>query len=268
MSLNEIKKLFTPYDELKDIDDDLLLIALDLQDTILPYKTKTGNTLFIQSYQRLEFLGDSVLDLVISTILYDYDILKTEGDLTILKSKIVNNVSLGCLIEHLCPFTSKRCADLFETLIAIVYLHTNNNVNFVTTWLIEQWNIISVINYIINHPAETNVCQFINKSNNPPIQKIESKLTIKQKSIKNTLNYSKTFLENFYNYHKLTLPIQYIVINQPNNIYTYWNISISCPINLDCPHKIIGKGQGKTKVLAEQLAAQKALTYLEKFINS
>jgi len=59
---------------------------------------KTGNRL---NNERLEYLGDSVLDLVIADMLYQYYPEKDEGDLTKLRSIIVQRTQLNRIAEEL-----------------------------------------------------------------------------------------------------------------------------------------------------------------------
>jgi dsRNA-specific ribonuclease len=266
MDLEKIKQLFINYDELQGIDDQSLR-------PLIYFGSNHA--------QRLEFLGDAVLDLVVATLLYDYEILKTPSDLDKIKSKIVNNTSLDCFIKYLCPFQKdKQCADLFEILIGIVYLHTKNNLQFVTKWLIEQWGLIEMIDYIINHPEETNICKALNISVTPK-QKVKSPQRMTTKILTTNVNDTLTStpksyqtkpqfrvqLENYYNYYKLTKPIKYITINAPTMTNDYWNIGIVCPQNLICEHKIIASGSSKIKHEAEELAAESALTYLIHYLS-
>lgn len=54
-----------------------------------------------ESNERLEFLGDSVLSLIISSILYNQRRADTEGDLTSLRAYIVKTKSLAQVAENL-----------------------------------------------------------------------------------------------------------------------------------------------------------------------
>ena len=53
------------------------------------------------SYERLEFLGDSVLNLAIAEILYKYDINFTQGDLSIIHSNLVNGMIIANVAKKL-----------------------------------------------------------------------------------------------------------------------------------------------------------------------
>ncbi|XP_053683457.1 endoribonuclease Dicer-like [Sabethes cyaneus] len=50
------------------------------------------------SYQQLEFLGDAVLDILISAYIYEHNPTMSPGQLTDLRSALVNNVTLACLL--------------------------------------------------------------------------------------------------------------------------------------------------------------------------
>ncbi|XP_058829652.1 endoribonuclease Dcr-2 [Topomyia yanbarensis] len=50
------------------------------------------------SYQQLEFLGDAVLDFLISAYIYEQNPKMSPGQLTDLRSALVNNVTLACLL--------------------------------------------------------------------------------------------------------------------------------------------------------------------------
>jgi ribonuclease-3 len=86
------------------------------------------------NYERLEFLGDSVLGTIISCHLFQTYPQANEGYLTQMKSKIVNRKNLNKLGEDLKAYQSSAKAkqfisfgenisgNLFEALIGAVYL--------------------------------------------------------------------------------------------------------------------------------------------------
>lgn len=55
----------------------------------------------LEHNERLEFLGDAVLELVVTSFLFRKYPMKQEGDLTAFRSAIVNTVSLTKVAEHL-----------------------------------------------------------------------------------------------------------------------------------------------------------------------
>lgn len=84
------------------------------------------------NYQRLEFLGDSLLDFFIAEVFYAKIPNAREGELTKLRSAVVMEESIGeALIESgldKCVITKKNAegisvyADVFEAVIAALYL--------------------------------------------------------------------------------------------------------------------------------------------------
>lgn len=90
-----------------------------------------------QDNERMEFLGDSVVNLCIARALYERHPAWTEGDLTQVKSTVVSTQSLARAAEllglrdvgHLGkglprdePLPARVCANLFEAVTAAVYL--------------------------------------------------------------------------------------------------------------------------------------------------
>ena len=88
----------------------------------------------VQENERLEFLGDAILDAIVSDYLYKLYPKHDEGFLTNMRSKIVNGSKLSELAEILSlpdfleynvqSFTSKKhlYEDSFESLIGAIYL--------------------------------------------------------------------------------------------------------------------------------------------------
>ena len=90
------------------------------------------------NYERLEFLGDAVLELLSSELLYKADELATEGELSKRRAASVNTESLACLARKLQLSAFMRCgeseermnlrsnesvlADLFEAVVGAIYL--------------------------------------------------------------------------------------------------------------------------------------------------
>lgn len=112
-----------------------------LYQTALTHRSVIGNTALShhnESNQRLEFLGDAVLGLLISHFLFQNFPASAEGDLSKTRAKIVNSKSLACfarsigLGEHLLLGESaahynirdseSALADAFESLIGAIYL--------------------------------------------------------------------------------------------------------------------------------------------------
>eukprot|EP01103_Thecamoeba_quadrilineata_P011316 TRINITY_DN2679_c0_g1_i2.p1 TRINITY_DN2679_c0_g1~~TRINITY_DN2679_c0_g1_i2.p1 ORF type:complete len:840 (+),score=189.72 TRINITY_DN2679_c0_g1_i2:45-2564(+) len=93
-------------------------------------------------YQRMEFLGDSILNFVVSDYLYRTHPTADEGQLTICRARMVNNETLcKCIkklnvdhfLRHNCrslnaetPQRTKACGDLFESTLAAILLDRND----------------------------------------------------------------------------------------------------------------------------------------------
>lgn len=103
------------------------------------------------SNERLEFLGDAVLDLVVADILFDRHTHLSEGDLSKLRSFAVNEETLAKMARHLdlADFLTvgkgeknllhqkdSIMADAFEAIIGAIYLDTGIDV-MKKLWL--QW---------------------------------------------------------------------------------------------------------------------------------
>ena len=86
------------------------------------------------NYERLEFLGDAIIDTVVAAYLYDVSPLKDEGYLTKMRSKIVSRENLNKLGEELdfLPFVQSNVTqdkfgkniygNVYEALVAAVFL--------------------------------------------------------------------------------------------------------------------------------------------------
>jgi ribonuclease-3 len=63
--------------------------------------TKENEISSLENYERLEFLGDAVLELIITDYLYNKYPEKDEGELTAYRSSLVNAVIIGDVALHL-----------------------------------------------------------------------------------------------------------------------------------------------------------------------
>ncbi|HLR76550.1 MAG TPA: ribonuclease III [Balneolaceae bacterium] len=91
-----------------------------------------------ESYERLEFLGDAVLDLIVSEIIFDEYPKEDEGFLTKLRAKLVKGDALASYSRQLglssimlvgrraqgqgIEFSKSALADVFESLIGAIYI--------------------------------------------------------------------------------------------------------------------------------------------------
>ena len=119
--------------------NDKSLIKDALTHPSTPHQTNSNN------YQRLEFLGDSVLNFIVTTNLIDRYPRISEGDLTTKRANIINKKTLSkCakaigLNQHMLigksidKVTEKKLCDTYEALIGAIML--DSNIKEVTTFI-------------------------------------------------------------------------------------------------------------------------------------
>ena len=104
------------------------------------------------SYERLEFLGDSILDMVISEYIYERYPDQNEGFLSKMRTKIVNGKMLGFLSNSIgfnkYAIISKQVEDsngrnnykimedIFEAFIAALFKDSNSDYKLTYKWII------------------------------------------------------------------------------------------------------------------------------------
>lgn len=110
---------------------------LKLFTSALTHKSYSNTKDDVESNERLEYLGDTVIDLIVAEFLFDKFPEKDEGFLTKVKAKIVNRNMLSVigaeigLAEHLRYKTGRsiRIATIegnaFEAIIGAIYLDSN-----------------------------------------------------------------------------------------------------------------------------------------------
>jgi ribonuclease-3 len=190
----------------------------------------------VSSNERLEFLGDAVLDLIITQSLYDTFPKKTEGELSKVKSILVSKsvladaaakMSLGdlVLLNHGEEKTGGRqrksiLADVFEAIVGAIYLDQGLNTarDFVSKYLLMDFKKIVHKGLYRNYKSIfLEYCQSANKGF-PSYNVIEEIGP----------DHAKEFVvQVFFDYQKM------------------------------------GEGRGKTKKIAEQRAAKQALSKLD-----
>ena len=123
--------------EIKDIE--LLRTALTRQSAISENSISASDI----SYQRLEFIGDSLLNLIVTKIIYMNFPNSDSGELSNLKQEIICNKALGEIAQKLnlgkylivgnseemghIRTHQKTLADLIEALTAVVYIDSNKD---------------------------------------------------------------------------------------------------------------------------------------------
>jgi ribonuclease-3 len=188
------------------------------------------------SNQRLEFLGDSVLDLLISEYLFKQFPASDEGHLSSNRSKIVNRKSLASfslelqLGEHLIVGESadkqkirtseSALADAFESLIGAIYL---------------DQGLAGAERFIMTHV----------------IAKVDLKRIVEEE-----FNYKSRLIE-FTQSRQLPPPLYSVVAETGAEHEKTFTIQVSCR------EIALGRGTAPRKKDAEQLAAREAMTQLE-----
>ncbi len=187
--------------------------------------------------ERLEFLGDSVLSIIVSKYLYTKFDKRPEGELTKIRASVVCTRTLSLLAEkiNLGAFlylgkgeeengrtNVKILENAFEALLAAIFVDSNSNINVVSNFLlpliIPEIEVAS--NDVVGHDYKTSLQQFIQSQG--------------------------------------TDRIQYVCVNEsgPDHAKTF---EVVAKLNSN----VIGRGVGKTKREAEQKAAKEALALFD-----
>lgn len=190
----------------------------------------------IDSYERLEFLGDAVLDLIVTEIIFDLFPNENEGFLTKLRAKLVKGNTLAMYAEELelnnllllgervrgqgIQESKSVLSDLFEALVGALYLDLGYKPtsNFVRN-VIEQY--------------------------------------VDFDQIVNTLDNYKSLLLEFAQAEQMEIPTYSVISEEgPGHDKTFG-------VEVYVDGKPMAQGKGKSKKEAEQQAARKALKILE-----
>jgi ribonuclease-3 len=185
----------------------------------------------LPSNERLEFLGDAVLDTVIAEMLYNRFPDEDEGYLTKIKSKLVNRRTLGAIgremkISSVLHYNKGRSIRLetiegnaFEAIIGAIYLDSN---------------LVTIQNSIKDH------------------------ILVKYIDVNQVLEEEIDFKSRLYIWsQKNRLDIVFDVLSEENNGGT-WEYKMRVLVN----EVEYGMGTGTSKKLAEQAAAKETLMLL------
>lgn len=213
-------------------DENLLEVALT--HTSFSHERKED----VEHNERLEFLGDAVLELVISKHIFTRFSELSEGELTKLRASIVCESSLARKAREIKLGENIRLgkgekltggrerdsilADAFEAIIGAIYIDSNN--------------ILKVQDFIIS--------------------KMEDIIVEKRQTFQ--MNDCKTYLQEIIQQNS-TEPIKYEIVKEEgpahDKLFT---------IKVTHNNKQLGIGKGKSKKDAEQAAAFEAIKLLEK----
>ncbi len=187
------------------------------------------------SYERLEFLGDAVLDLIVSELIYDRYPRKNEGFMTKLRAQIVKGealaeyaktLNLGSIMEigerargQGIEYSKSILADVFESVVGAVY---------VTKGYAPTYSFVAKI--------------------------IKEQVDFEE--LTNSLDNYKSILLEYTQARQWKIP-NYKVINEygPGHDKTF-------EVEVLIGQSSMGEGMGKTKKQAEQRAAKNALDQL------
>lgn len=250
----------------------------------------------LESNERLEFLGDKVIDLITTEYLFDKYPKKDEGFLTKLKSRLVKKESLSYLgeklgfkdmimisshIERISGRDNPRfLEDIFESFMGILYKDQYSNLNICKAFLLGVYEEYINLNEIIKnndnykdsllryfhsqgwgHPVYKNIYTIGNVCSKEFVVVI---VINKSKNIKNNI------LDKLYEKHEV---ISSIILNDLDIIKT--KNPKDCSIDMEeivslCKDEnsiIIGLGKGNTKKSAEQLCSKECLNSLDISLN-
>eukprot|EP01088_Endostelium_zonatum_P003318 TRINITY_DN14530_c0_g1_i1.p1 TRINITY_DN14530_c0_g1~~TRINITY_DN14530_c0_g1_i1.p1 ORF type:complete len:502 (-),score=108.22 TRINITY_DN14530_c0_g1_i1:75-1556(-) len=131
-----------------------------LSDKSLYKQAITHSSASRDNYERLEFLGDRVLELVVSEFIYTNSTRLTPGMMTDMKSEVVKNLSLEPaalrlgldkhIIRNVRELPPKVLADVFEAIIGAIYITrgAEDARKFVLIQLREELDIVKHIDFI------------------------------------------------------------------------------------------------------------------------
>ena len=206
------------------------IIRTALTHSSFAYEQKS-HKIVCECNERLEFLGDSVLSLVVSEYLFDKFSNKAEGELTKTRASLVctrslsnfaNKIGLGAYLylgkgeENNGRNNVKILENAFEALLAAIYIDSGSK-DAVAKFLIPiVESEIKTVGTDVNYDYKTTLQQFVQAIGNDRIQ--------------------------------------YFCVNEegPDHDKTF---EVEVKINSN----VVGKGKGKTKREAEQFAAKEAL---------
>ena len=139
-------------------------INIHLYELAFTHESYSNENALNECYERLEFLGDAVLDLVVSEFLYNMDSNLTEGQLTSLRSNYVckkaiytysmelglnEHIKMGKSLELTTREVDSIISDVFESFIGALYLDQGLNVvkEFLTKTVLPHIEIKNVFFY-------------------------------------------------------------------------------------------------------------------------
>jgi ribonuclease-3 len=235
-SLDSVSRL--KIDRLEEIfgfhvqSPELYLRALRHRSTLI--ESQMADT---ESYEQLEFLGDAVLDLVITEIIFDYFPDRNEGFMTKLRSKLVKEESLAELSNKLG----------LASLIEVGNRVKSQGIELKKSVLSDIFEAVLGAIYLDSGIVKTR--QFVRRV-------YDTHVNINEVSVQQD-NYKSLLLE-YTQANKYSVPEYRIAFESgPDHDKTF---DIEAIVN----DMVCGAGKGKNKKKAEQVAAMQALDFLRK----
>ena len=263
---NDVKKILSDY----DIDDTIFKLdnyqlafvhssyskksPIELgENVVIADKPEGALELMDTDYERLEFLGDAVVSIVVAKYLYERFPDDYEGYLTQMRSKLVNGEMLGFLagklnfgefaimsrhIEDKCNGRTSQhiLEDMFEAFVGAMFLDFNE---------IDNYNLLD--NFYSGIGFQ--ICEkFI-------INVIEEHVDFFLLILKNT-NYKEQLSKYFNETYKCSIKFSEPEVDGGLNDRLY-TVNV-----LDLENNVIGVGIGKSKKKAEQYACKDSLIKL------
>ena len=249
LSRDQITKIINtiniaPQYNIKPIDIDLYRRAF-VHSSVqrhVEYSKKYGLKIlepYLESYERLEFIGDAVFNMIVTEYIYNKYLNYDEGFLTRLRSKIICGKT--------CAEFSKKLGLYNHILMSGVKTTSQNNVN----------------DHILEDVFEAFIGAMYKdlgiKSVEKFIVSLVKDLDFTQMTTKDT-NY-KDIMMRFTHAENYELPIYELIKQESINNRKHFTSSISLKKNGNSIAKIIGSGTGLTKQESEQEACKNSICY-------
>jgi len=241
------------------------------------------NQEFLSSNERLEFLGDKVIDLITTEFLFDKFPEKDEGFLTKLKSRLVKKQSLAYLseklgfqkmimisshVERISGRENPRFSeDLFESFMGILYKDQKSNLNICKKFLLGVYNEFIDLNELIenNDNYKDSLLRYFHSKSwgHPKYKMIYYTGNVYNREFTVILYVDKEKLKDSDKKIKNLDKTEIIKkdINSLQDIETELKETMEILNNKTI--KIIGIGKGNTKKKAEQECSKDCLDYLK-----
>jgi ribonuclease-3 len=248
---------------------------------------------FISDNERLEFLGDKVIDLITTEYLFDKYPEKDEGFLTKLKSKLVRKESLSALgdslgfrkyilisshIERISGRNNQRfLEDIFESFVGILYKDQKSDLNICKKFILGVYNEFIDIDELIKNNdnyKDSLLRLFHSKAWNHPVYDTiyyTGNVYAREFTVIITLSKEK-FAESGESSETVKLVAKHqsemlkVIKSENEEEYTKLVDKLNGKDNSD-GHVLLGMGKSNTKKSAEQACSKDCLENLRVSVN-